>query len=91
MTSAEITRKLKGLRFSRAGLPGGPFSDCLDRPRRVFVRPFHHRQLLTEARFSKANSLTLRRQKETKDRKQEPEHADEYRVRRGESIILRRI
>jgi hypothetical protein len=71
MTSAEITRKLKGLRFSRAGLPGGPFSDCLDRPRRVFVRPFHHRQLLTEARFSKANSLTLagdRRKRKTESR-----------------------
>src|SRR6516164_8880757 len=51
--------------------------------------PFHHRQLLTEGQILQSQFLDVRRgQKETKDRKQELEHADEYHGCVGESQLF---
>src|SRR6516165_10132274 len=60
----------------------------LSQPRSRTLR-FHHRQLLTEGQILQSQFLDVRRgQKETKDRKQELEHADEYHGCVGESQLF---
>jgi len=49
----------------------------------------HHRQLLPEDEILQSQFLKARRENQkTKDREQEPEHANEYRVQSGRKSIL---